>query len=383
MTKILYTSFLNEDIRPGYKLKIHSQCQAFHNIGLETYLFIVNNEGLILYKMTDSSPIVVREIKNTRKRLSAKRNPIDEYLLFNLYINQLQKISKEISPDLLYMRRIVPLTDKLIKALRVIKKQNIKLMYEYPTFPWEKEMLVNKQYAFYMIDKFFYKKLEDVVDKFIIVGTKDVSNPKMIEISNAISANNLALKKEKINDLDEINLLAVAHVSFFHGYDRLIEGFKNYYSNYKEDDPKIILNIVGPVDKKLKLENQVESYKLGKYVHFLGYKSGSELDRIFDAADIGVGCLGVHRKNIHFLNSLKNREYAGRGIPFIYSECDYLIEKEKPNFIGKFPENDEPIDLYEVIKFHKSEKMNNLEIRNFALKHLSWEAQQKIIMENL
>lgn len=383
MTKILYTSFLNEDIRPGYKLKIHSQCQAFHNIGLETYLFIVNNEGLILYKMTDCSPIVIRKIKNTRKRLSAKRNPIDEYLLFDLYIKELKKISKEISPDLLYMRRIVPLTGKLINALGELKKQKIKLMYEYPTFPWEKEMLVNKQYAFYVIDKFFYKKLENIIDKFIIVGTKDVSNSKMIEISNAISANNLAVKKDKRNDLNEINLLAVAHVSFFHGYDRLIEGLKNYYNNCKENDPKIILNIVGPVDKKLKLESLVEGYKLDEYVKFLGYKSGDELNKLFDAADIGVGCLGVHRKNIHFLNSLKNREYAGRGIPFIYSECDYLIEKENPNFIGKFPENDEPINLYEVIKFHKSEKMNNLEIRNFALKHLSWESQQKIIMENL
>lgn len=386
MKKILYTSFLNEDIRPGYKLKIHSQSQAFHNIGFETYLLIVNNSGLILYKMTETETEVVKEIKNTNKRLSKRRNPIDEFFLFNLFAKTLVTICKEIKPDFLYVRRILPITPKLLKTLTEIKKDGIKVLYEYPTFPWEKEMLVNKQYIYYAIDKFYYNSLIRTIDKMIVVGSKnsdDTNSKNMIEISNAISAEKLKLRTPQNNNKNAINLLAVAHVSYFHGYDRLIVGMENYYKEYQEGMPKIVLNIVGPVEKKLGLEKMVTDKKLKDHVNFLGYKSGEELNDLFDKADIGIGCLGVHRKNIHFLNSLKNREYAGRGIPFIYSECDYLIEKHHPEFIEKFPENDEPIDINKIIEFYKNQKNTPAEIREFAKMHLSWESQQTLIMEHL
>ena len=49
--KSLYITFLNEDIRPGYKMKIHSQCKAFYDLGYDSYLYIVKKFGMGLYKI--------------------------------------------------------------------------------------------------------------------------------------------------------------------------------------------------------------------------------------------------------------------------------------------------------------------------------------------
>lgn len=383
MKTILYTSFLNEDIRPGYKLKIHSQCQAFSNLGLTTYLMIVTNSGLRLYKFSNGQEQIIENVNNERSRKSSERNIRDEFFLFKLYLKTLKKIALKLKPDYLYVRRIVPLTNMLIKTLKELKKEKITVLYEYPTYPWQDEMIVNKQYLFYFIDRIFYKRLLNVVDKLVVVGSKDVENDKIIEISNAISSKTIPMKVQNDFNSENINLLAVAHVSYFHGYDRIIKGLKNYYDCNEVGRPQVHLNIVGPVEKKLGLEQMVLDYDLNEFVHFLGYKSGDDLDELFNNSDIGVGCLGVHRKNITYLNSLKNREYAARGIPFVFSECDYVIEKEKPDFIHKFSPDDTPIEINEIIEFYNRKKSSNKDIRNFAIEHLSWESQQKIIMEKI
>ena len=382
MKKLLYLTFLNEDIRPGYKNKIHAQCQGFSNVGVTTELIIVKNEGIARYSFEKGKIDVLEYKKINRNRLLEKRNIIDEFFLFLDWIKYGKEISLNSKPDIVYIRRVLPITPSLLSLLKYLKKRNIKIVYEYPTWPWEKEMLIEKQYLFYLIDKLFFSKLEKIVYKFSIVGAKESEfNKKNIYISNAINVDMLSLKKEEIKTEKSVRLITVAHVSIFHGYDRLIEGLKNYYSKKQEID--VYFDIVGPVDRKLGLENLVEKYNLKKYVKFLGYKTGSELDEIFNIADIGIGCLGVHRKGISQLNSLKNREFAARGIPFIFSEYDEVIEKENPKFILKLPQNDTAVDIEDVIEFYSKEKETKEEIRNFARDYLSWDTQMKKIIENL
>jgi glycosyltransferase involved in cell wall biosynthesis len=381
MRSLLYISFLNEDIRPGYKSKIHSQCEAFSNLNTETYLYIVNNNGIIIYKINGNKEEIIKEIPANRSRFLTRRNIIDELFLFKIFIESLIEFVNNLKPDIIYVRRILPITFKLIKALKSFKEKGITVLYEYPTFPWEKEMLRNKQLIFYVIDKLLYKFLVKSVSKVVVVGTKGSLSDKYIEISNAISLNRIPKRIPTENNKKTINLLGVAHVSLFHGYDRLIEGLKSYYNS--QNEYQIVFNIVGPVDKRLNLEGMVEKYNLNNYVKFLGYKTGSELDRLFNEADIGIGCLGVHRKGIHYLNSLKNREYAARGIPFIFSECDVIIEQKKPNFILKMSENDMPININDIIAFYNSPKDSVEEIRKFANESLSWDTQMKKVYDNL
>lgn len=78
----------------------------------------------------------------------------------------------------------------------------------------------------------------------------------------------------------------------------------------------------------------VKKLQLDEYVSFAGNVLYEQLDGYFQTADIGIGSLGHHRSGITSLASLKNREYAARGIPFIYSEFDADFD-DKP-FVLKF-----------------------------------------------
>lgn len=382
MKSVIYVSFLDEDRLSGYKYKIHSQCNAISNLGYKTYLFIINKGEICFYNIATEKEELIFRKKINRKRLSNKRNPFDELLLFKYFIKELFLVINDVNPSYIYFRRILPITPLLLKSIKLIKRMGIEVYYEYPTFPWEKELLVEKKYIFYLIDKIQFKALNRLVSKMVVVGAdeKIYSNDYTV-ISNAIKVNDIP----QISPIDvknlELNLIGVANVNAFHGYDRIINGLAEYYS--QSPDRIIKFHIVGKIGKGLKLQELVNSLQLNKYVFFHGHKEGEELQDLFNRSQIGVGCLGVHRKNVSYLNSLKNREYAARGIPFIFSENDYSIERRKPEFIFKPSFDDSPIDINQIIEFYKKMKSTPKEIREFAMKYLNWESEmEKVFLLN-
>jgi len=173
----------------------------------------------------------------------------------------------------------------------------------------------------------------------------------------------------------------VANVNTFHGYDRIIKGLKNYYS--KEQELRVVFHIVGNISRGLKLKELVNSLNLQDCVIFHGHKEGNELDRLFDKSQVGIGCLGVHRKNVRSLNSLKNREYTARGLPFIYSENDLALEKNSPEFIYKPSFDDSDINIEKIIDFYMNLNISSSQIRKFAEKHLDWETQMEKVFNKI
>lgn len=155
MKKILYISFLNEDIRSGYKQKIHGEYQAFIENGLSGMLIIVGNRGIKQYTGKDKNPIIIDFIK---KRKKVERNIYDELRTLKQWVDIVRKRVDDYQPDFIYIRRIVPITPKLISLINFIKSKNIKIVYEYPTLPWENEILQKpnkrlKEYIFFLLDK--------------------------------------------------------------------------------------------------------------------------------------------------------------------------------------------------------------------------------------
>ena len=70
------------------------------------------------------------------------------------------------------------------------------------------------------------------------------------------------------------------------------------------------------------------------------------LDQLFSKADMGIGSLGRHRSGITHIKTLKNREYAARGIPFVYSEID--ADFDHCNYVLKVPANETPINIHGI-----------------------------------
>ena len=120
--------------------------------------------------------------------------------------------------------------------------------------------------------------------------------------------------------------------------------------------------------------------KLEKYIIIHGSQHGSKLDELFELADIGIGSLARHRCGISNIKTLKNREYAARGIPFIYSEND--SDFDSMPYVLKVTADDSPINIESIIDFYRVNKYSPVQIRE-SINDLSWEKQMKNVIDNI
>lgn len=117
-----------------------------------------------------------------------------------------------------------------------------------------------------------------------------------------------------------------------------------------------------------------------EYIILHGARHGKELDDLFEQADMAIGSLARHRSGIIHIKTLKNREYAARGLSFIYSEIDSDFEN-KP-YILKAKADESPIDIDQIIEFYKRQKLSPEQIRNSILS-LSWKSQMNKVLSCL
>ena len=67
--------------------------------------------------------------------------------------------------------------------------------------------------------------------------------------------------------------------------------------------------------------------RLSPLRHLVRSQTGEELNELFNRADFAIGSLGRHRSGIYNIKTLKNREYAARGLAFMYSEMMRILIK--------------------------------------------------------
>lgn len=219
----------------------------------------------------------------------------------------------------------------------------------------------------------------------------------MIEFQNGISIGRLLGSSADTNDIGiagtntvvkreetTINLIGVANVSCWHGYDRVIKGLGEYYKTYQDLD--IYFHIVGDGPEIPNLKKLANVIKVNQYVIFHGTKTGEELDKVVDECDIAFGSLGNHRKGLYADSALKNREYCARGIPFVIASEDQDFPETFP-FVYRIPKDDTPVDINQVIKWYESlikEHPNySMEMRKYAEQNLSWDAKMKPVIEKI
>lgn len=368
---VLYISFLNEDIRPGYKIKIHDQCKSFRELGYTCFLLIVKVDCICLYKFgEDKSEQVVELYPFPYKRRKVERNIIDEFYLFDFFCKSLRRVIELYSPKLMYIRRIVPIMPKLLGLLDYARSRSVYTVYEYPTYPWKKEMLNGRKYLFYLLDSFFYNSLLRRVDLVACYGKYEGKRKNFTELMNGVSVERYPLHSRR--ERDYISLIGVAHVSDVHGYDKVIRGLSLYYKS--NPSKKVYFHIVGPVPSKLHLRELVSDLHLNDFVYFHGYTTGEALDDLFEEASVGVDSLALNRSRDGVSGSLKSREYLARGIPFIFAgNLDFMMDSVAGNdFILRVPEEDDSVDISKVVDFYMNMKSSPLEIRKYAKDNLSW-----------
>ena len=288
--------------------------------------------------------------------------------------------------EMVYARSFMNASPILVRLFHKLNKRGIKCITEIPTYPYDSEFKgypLKYKIPLY-IDKLFRKALAKKMEAIVTFSNEEtIFGKRTICISNGIDLDSIPIhnpKKQK-----DIHLIAVAEIHYWHGFDRLVAGMGEYYK-LNPDARKVFFHVVGWEDDRgttsngyLTVEQTAKKYNIGQYVVNHGKLFGDKLDEVFNQCVFAIGSLGRHRSGITNIKTLKNREYAARGIPFIYSETDNDFE-DKP-YIIKAPADESPINIRQIIDFIDTHDVNPTEIRN-TVEHLSWRFQmEKVVRE--
>jgi glycosyltransferase involved in cell wall biosynthesis len=264
-----------------------------------------------------------------------------------------------------------------------VGQPDCQIILEYGAYPFLNELSGVKK-VFYLLNKPVEKKAHRFADYIITYcGQDQVDNLLNIPINNGIDLVNIPINTQKKPDLNKINLICVSSLKKWHAYERFIAGLPAYIK--KDNHIPVHFNIVGNGPEYEKLVALTNNLGLDDLVTFHGFKTGTELDSIYQECHVAIGTLGFHRIGITNSSSLKNREYFARGLPIVLSTPDLDMPASLP-FIKYVPENEEPVDISSVVAFAESCYQNvniSQQIRSYAENHVSWKSKIKTVLEYL
>ena len=368
--KALFLIFHGFNPANGISKKIHYQVNGLKACGVDTRLCYMDETTGRKLRMVDNH--VLRDYGSGLKSKLLKRTE---------YSSIIEYARKE-RIDFVYMRSDHNANPFTIHMVRKLKETGIKVVMEIPTYPYDQEYESLSRRKFLFIDQCFRKILARQLSGIVTFSDYPIIFGKpALQISNGVDFSQIPLKR-KINDTNhELHLIGVAEIHYWHGFDRLVRGLANYYQTHPSY--KVYFHLIGEFfgerEKKVMLP-VIKQHGLEEYIILHGARHGKELDDLFEQADMAIGSLARHRSGIIHIKTLKNREYAARGLSFIYSEIDSDFEN-KP-YILKAKADESPIDIYQIIEFYKRQKLSPEQIRNSILS-LSWKSQMNKVLSCL
>ena len=372
--KVLFLVYHGFSEVSGIIKKIHYQVKGLRENGHEVHLcyYDFTNDGSRCRFVND------KIIKNYGKgRMAALRQRLDYSCIYDYCIAQ--------GIEFVYARSFQNANPVLIQFFKRLRKAGIRCVTEIPTYPYDGEFsgfpLITR--IGLLMDKVFRNSLSAQMEAIVTFSdAQRIFGQRTINISNGVDFDSIPLHPYKSSD-GNIHVIGVAEVHYWHGYDRMVAGLGEYYRKHK-DGRKVYFHIVGGIWKGNLVDSKhapgiqtlIDKYDIAEYVVLHGQLFGKQLDDVFDKCQFAVGSLGRHRSGITEIKTLKNREYATRGIPFIYSETDSDFDN-KP-YVLKAPADETPVDVERMLAFIDSCSMQPADIRH-TVEHLTW----KIQMENV
>ena len=204
-----------------------------------------------------------------------------------------------------------------------------------------------------------------------------------LTLGNGIDVSKILLRKVPAYD-GVFHVLVVASVHSWHGIDRFIRGLHEHNAHYA-NSTKIVLHIVGDGPELPHLKELTAELNLQDRVIFHGFKSGKELDEMFDMCHMALDALAGFRKGLTETSSLKSREYCARGIPFIASSKDADFP-DGWEYVQKIPDDESSVDMNTIIDFANlvlADQEHPQKMRRYAEENLDWIAKMRILKEFL
>lgn len=331
MKHLLFISPLGtENKASGLSKKIRNQIQYFEKKSINVDLFNIKRKSSLLNKIWTRLPytgVYYWPVKMNESKIQEYN-----YIYIRYHASDYQLL-------------------KFLKKVKSIKK-DIKVIIEIPTYPYGDENAAKLKRNIHVKKDIKYReKLQHYVD-YIVTFSKDkeIFNIPTISISNTVDFKSVDLKKE--NNNNSLDLVAVGSLYFWHGYDRVIEGLKNYYTNEKYNK-EVNLHMVGGGPELTKYKELVRKYNLENHVFLYGPLMGSELNKIYNKSDVALDSLGRHRSKVYYNSSLKGKEYGAKGLPIISGVETELDDYENYDFYKRIPADETPVDIFDIVQYYK------------------------------
>lgn len=357
------------------KNKFDGQMAAMEALGHEAWHIGYSREGMWLCR--GESRTLLQKCP-----LAAMPGYSKTYLYVDL-MAALEKAFEQQAFDLVYMR-YMPVFWNAPRAIRRVRQAGAKLIVEHPTYPPENGRTTSLiRMPVFKYNGHVFAKLEPMIDLYTLIGDpcgETLHGVPAMNIVNGVDVDRLPL--HAVRSARDIRLLALASMSRWQGYDRLIVALAAY-----DGETDVTIHMAGGEGdgslaewKKLAQERGVEDR-----VIFHGEMFGEKLNALVEGCDVGVGGLGLYRKKQFQSMTLKLREYMARGLPFVYAVDDPSVPDDE-RFCLKLPNDDSAIDMAQIVAFAKAAGQNAAvpaEMRDYARRHMSWQGVMKTILEKV
>lgn len=286
--------------------------------------------------------------------------------------------------DVVYLR-FMSYFGGIVPALCAAKAAGAKLVVEHPTYPFENGKVTSwlRKPVFWYCGRVF-ARVVPMIDLYALIGEPcggTLDGRPAVNIQNGVDTSLLPLHAPRA-DAPDVGILALASMSFWQGYDRLIRSL----AEYRGETPVTLYLVGGEGDGSLaQWKRLADTLGLGARVQFYPPTYGAELDALIARCDIGVGQLGLYRKRQSINVPLKLREYMARGLPFLYTPVAPGIPDE-PRYCMSLPNDDSPIDMSAVAAFALRAKRDAdapVEMRRYAEEHMSWRTALKRVLSEV
>ena len=276
----------------------------------------------------------------------------------------------------------------LISFFKKLNQLGIKSVTEIPTYPYDAEF-VGFPFLTRMglkIDQLFRHQLYHQMNAIVTFSdAEQIFGQRTIRISNGVDMDSIPLHDYHVPADGSIHLIGVAEVHYWHGYDRFIAGLGEYFKNTR-NPRQVYFHIVGGVWKSEMYDSMhapgfaelMNKYGIRDKVIFHDQLFGEELNQVFNQCCFAIGSLARNRSGITTIKTLKNREYATRGIPFIYSEQDSDFDYQ-PYILKALPD-ETPSIIQQILDYVDIHHFVPSEIRK-TVEHLSWKVQMKRVID--
>lgn len=387
---ILYLSpmLIDEEHLDGVARKLLFQRDALGSIGENDKIYLASffSEDKYLVKGPDFEQSLPFVNKNS-KQLN----------MFQVY-PQIPVVCEDLKIDAVYFRMMALswVTEKLFSELH---RNNIKIVIEIPTYPFWKEKWMDvvdnlkakkigtgiKRAGTNIVYWFYAHRVRKYVSK--IVTFSNITQLWGIDVIGISNGYNFEIPNKETKLVDKnapLNLLMVASIRDNHGLDRIINGMINYVKN--GGTREINFHIVGDGEVIPELKKMAQGNAVVKdHVIFYGFKSGSELDKIYERADLGVSVLAFHRLGVTYCSPLKSKEYFAKGLPIIGTSAEEdIMSSPCSKYYFAAPQNDLPIDMKAVVEFYdllENEGTTDRDIILEASKVFDWKSIMKPVYQ--